>query len=71
MKTFKDLQKESVPFFREVIKEAETKMKYTKQTVKRDALKKEILFWQYQIDDAENNVASKSFFERYPHWQPK
>lgn len=73
MYTAEDLRKDSMPRHKEFIEELEKTLKYTNQTVKRNALKKEIMFWQAQVveDTAESNLASDKFFERYPLWEPK
>jgi ethanolamine utilization cobalamin adenosyltransferase len=67
--TWTELKKESASTFQKWIVELEIKLKYTKKTVKRNEIIKEIMFWEAELDETEEKV--KKFFERYPLWTPK
>lgn len=73
--SFKDLQIQSRAWLVENITELEEKLKYAKQTVKRNALKKSICYWKAQVKEVDGlitgNEVTNKFFERYPTWMPK
>lgn len=71
--TFRELRKDSRPTHEQFVVELEEKLKYTKKTVKRNEILKELMYWKAEIveDDAESDELVRKFFERYPVWQPK
>lgn len=71
MSTFEEISKEFKLTNEDFIGELETKLKYTKQTVRRNTLRKELLFWQAQVLDDKNEYisATDKFFERYPQFK--
>ncbi|MGG6449522.1 hypothetical protein [Pseudobacillus badius] len=50
VKTFDDMRKESLPFFKRQVEEGKTKLRYTKKTTCRKKLEKDITFWQSEIN---------------------
>lgn len=73
MTTFEEIRELFISQHVEYIKNLEEVLKYTKKTVKRNAVKKEIMFWKAQVldDKADSDLATDKFFERYPQWSPK
>lgn len=71
LKTFDDVRRESVSYFKEYIEKLEWKLSHTKKTTKRRVFEKEILYWQSEIDEIEYGIKRNKFFERYPDWMPK
>ena len=68
MITLVDFRKEMKPLHMSYLEGNKAKLKYTKKTVKRNALKKDIMFWQAQVEDNESDhdIAMEKYFEKYP-----